>query len=311
MIMKRVKYNTLIGCLLAFMALSCSDDLTIDENLSEVGYDLPQGEPGSLDALIYDVYERYGTYVLYDFDEQDIRVEWTGSWSNHYSPVPEGSEQYIRQTIEFVQKELLDGYTDDFVRRNLVYRIFLVDTLNALFSEPDEFEYLVEREHGWVIGNVGPRMAEWTDEDWNELKTELSSKFTLAFYGAASIKPTQFLALRYGELTMPMDLEDPLEEYDAQRYTTYTYGYIRGKVIANNESWLTPAEDQDFADYITFLTTTPATELMHVLDRFEAVRERAKVLVPYLDTTLGLGVAATQNKNCPNDPIAEDYFSTL
>lgn len=309
--MKKVKYNILMLCLLAWAAFACSDDLAIDESLAEVGYELPQGEEGSLEALIYDIYERYGTYVLYDFDEQDIQVEWTGSWTNNYSPVPEGSEQYIRQTIEFMQTELFDGYTDDFVRRNLVYRIFLVDTLNALFAEPDEFEYVVEREHGWVIGNVGPRMAEWTDEDWSTLQTELTSLFTLSFYEAAPIKPTQFLALRYGEFSLPMDLEDPLGEYEAQRYTTYTYGYVRAMVIANGETWLCPDEDQDFADYITFLTTTPATELMHVLERFETMRERAKVLVPYLDTTLGLGVVATQNKNCPNDPIAEDYFSTL
>lgn len=307
--MKRSKCNILISCLLAFMVFACSDDLTVDESLAETGYDLPQGEPGSLEALIYDIYERYGTYVLYDFEEEDIRTEWTGRWYNRYSSVPEGSEQYIRQTVEFIQTELLDGYTDDFVRRNLVYRIFLVDSLYEN-SYSDDLINVIDREHGWVIGNVGPRMAEWTDEDWNTLKTELTSQFTLGFYEAASIKPTQFLALRYTSLTMD-HLEDPLGEYEDQRYTTYMVGYIRGSVVGSNETWLRPDEDQDFADYITFLTTTPATELMHVLDRFEAVRERAKVLVPYLDTNLGLGVVATQNKNCPDDPIAEDYFSTL
>lgn len=307
--MKRIKYSLIISCLLAGTAFACSDDLTVDENLAEVGYDLPQGEAGSVDALIYDIYERYGTYVLYDFDEQDIRTEWTGQWYNNYSPVPEGSEQYIRQTVEFLQEELLDGYTDDFVRRNLVYRIFLVDSLYEN-SYSDDLINLIDREHGWVIGNVGPRMAEWTDEDWNTLKTELTSLFTLAFYNAAPIRPTQFLALRYTDLIID-GIEDPLGEYEEQRYSTYMVGYIRGRVTGVTESWLRPEEDQDFADYITFLTTTPATELMHVLERFENVRERAKVLVPYLDTTLGLGVVATQNKNCPDDPIAEDYFSTL
>lgn len=307
--MKRMKYSIILSCLLAWTAFACSDDLAVDENLAEIGYDLPQGEAGSVDALIYDIYERYGTYVLYDFDEQDIRVEWKGDWNNHYSPVPEGSEQYIRQTIEFIQAELLDGYTDDFVRRNLVYRIFLVDSIYSNFYD-DEQTGFSAREHGWIIGNVGPRMAEWTDEDWSELKTTLTTEFTSAFYDAAPVRPTQFLAMRYTE-SIPMDLEDPLGEYEAQRYTMYTYGYIRGWSVGSNETWLDPDEEQDFADYVTFLTMTPATELMHVLERFENVRERAKVLVPYLDTTLGLGVVATQNKNCPDDPIAEDYFSTL
>ena len=66
--MKKVKYNILMLCFLGWAAFACSDDLATDESLAEVGYELPQGEEGSLEALIYDVYERYGTYVLYDFD---------------------------------------------------------------------------------------------------------------------------------------------------------------------------------------------------------------------------------------------------
>lgn len=308
-----MKYNLLVLAVAMGMFTACSDDVTVNESLKEIGYGLVQGEPGSLDAMIYDVHERYGTYVLYDFTEQDIRQQWKTKWSNWYSPVKKGNEEYAKKMLAFVQKEILEGYTDDFVKANLVYRIFLVDSLCKSYKyAKSDLVNIVNKEHAWVISNVGPQLDNWKAGDWASLKNELTSIFTLSFYEAASIKPTQFIALRKQGTSIGTIVKDPEGVYEDYQYTFYKEGYVRWKTFPHGRpNYIFPEIGQDFADYITFLTTTSATELNYVLNRFERMRERAKVLVPYLNDVLKLDVVATQNKNCPEDPVASDFFSKL
>lgn len=293
--------------------IACSEDVTTNEDLQKIGYELSKGAPGSLDAIIYEMYERYGTYVLYDFEEQDIRREWKTEWNKWYSSMKKGNEEYAKRIVEFVQKEILEGYTDDFVRENLVYRIFLVDSLCKSYEyDEGSLVKLLNKEHGWVISNVGPQLNDWKESDWVKLKNELTSVFTLGFYEAAPVKPTQFIALREDGVVISTKEKDPEGKYGKEQYNFYKLGYVRWKVLPHGlPNSLTPAIEQDFADYITFLTTTPATELSYVLNRFERMRERTKILVPYLNDVLKLNVVATQNKNCPEDPVSADFFSKL
>ena len=87
-------------------------------------------------------------------------------------------------------------------------------------------------------------------------------------------------------------------------------GYVHGKALPNGGyvDILKPTSEQDFADYITFLTTNTKAELTNVLTRYSKMRERALALVPYLKNVLELDVIATQNKNCPEDPVSPDFF---
>lgn len=312
--MKYFNFKILSVLFIVISFIACSEDnLHIDEDLAKPQYILSPGEPGSLDAVIFDIHERYGTYVLYDFDEVDIRTNWTTGWSNWYAGVKKGNEKYVKQMIEFVQKSLLDGYTDDFVRANLVYQLFLVDSLCTSWTyDEDDLTNILKKEHAWIISNVGPQLDDWTESDWTALKNELMSLFTLSFYDGAAIKPTQFMALRQAGLIIPTTAVDPEGKYGKEQYGFYKVGYVRWRTLPHGRpNSMAPQEAQDFADYITFLTTTPATELSYVLKRFERMKERTQVLVPYLNNILHLDVVATQNKNCPEDKISADFFSNL
>lgn len=311
--MKDLKLKILSVLIAVTGFTACSDDdLHIDEDLAKPQYVLPEGEPESLDALIYDIHERYGTYVLYDFKEADIRINWTTKWNNWYAPVKKGNEKYVRQMIEFVQKNLLEGYTDEFVRANLVYRIFMVDSLcTSSDYQKNKLTDLLNKEHAWVLSNIGPQLEDWTDADWGSLKNELISNFTLSFYEGAAVKPLQFTALKEPGLFCG-DEKDPEGKYGKEQYNMYKIGYVKWRnTSSGTPNSMCPKDEQDFADYITFLTTTPATELSYVLKRFERVKERALVLVPYLDSVLHLNVITTQNKNCPEDMISADFFVNL
>ena len=304
--------NIIIGLLLlAVCSLSaCSeDDITADETRGEPAYVLSPGEPGSVEELIYEFYERYGTYVYYEFDDVHLRYEWTSPWSVYYVPVQPDSEEYVKRMLTFLQENIFDNYTDDFVKRSLVYEIYLVDSCKTA-TYTSSYSDIAVSDHKYVIANVRPEMEDFTEERWNEIRNAVFNQFVLGFYNAAPIKPTEFIALREeGSFIDDDDQEDPLGEYSNMDYSWHLIGFMGPKVMAWGPTMLYPDIEVDFADYLTMLTTSTKTELTNLLTRFERVRERALALVPYLNNTLNLNVVETQNKNCPEDPISENFFS--
>ena len=286
---------------------ACSEDITIDETLEEPIHAISPGEPGSADELIYEFYERYGSMVYYDFTEDFIRQEWTSLWTGSYVPVQKGNEEYVKKMLTFLQENLFNNYTDDFVRKNLAYKIFFVEscTANSLSDDPVDF---TASEHKYIIANVGPQMDDFTDTKWNEILNAVFNEFIMSIYNSATLKPTEFLNLRSSSILI-FPAEDPLGEYTDSEYACYTEGYIRTMLILGQPSTLRPEEPQDFSDYLTMLTTSTKAELTNLLTRFDLVRNRALALVPYLNNTMGINVVETQNKNCPQDPIPEDFFS--
>lgn len=302
-IFSSVFFAVLLAC-----AIGCSeDDITINKELGEPLIDLPKGEPGSVDEMIYKIYERYGTYILYSFDEQTIRRKWTGKWSSWYAPVKVENEEYVRKMVTFLQEDFLSGYTDEFVRKNLVHKIFLVDSL----GEPmDSTSYMTftSFDYTFVISNVGKAMDDFADSDWYKLRNEIVNTFTQSFYNSATVKPTKFLALAASGIIT--QVEDPEGEYDKGQHSAFLVGYVHGRALPQGgyTDVLIPKTEQDFADYITFLTTNTKAELTNVLTRFPKMKERTLALVPYLKSVLELDVIATQNKNCPDDKVPSDFF---
>ena len=70
-----------------------------------------------------------------------------------------------------------------------------------------------------------------------------------------------------------------------------------------------PEEIDDLVDYLTFLMSSPATEIENVCGRFEVVKSRARIVVQTFLDEQGLDLIAIQNGNCPDDPLASDYFN--
>ncbi len=301
-----------IGCLVLWgiLGIACSEEeIKPDLSLEEPQYVLPKGEEGSLEALIYDTWERYGTYVLYDFKEEDLRRTWTGRYTNWYAPVKSGNKDKVKKMLEFVRTSILENYTDDFVRANLDYRIFMVDSLCSQSTyNARRLVNVSTREHGIVVSNCGEKMDMLTDADWMAIRNEVQNVFTQGFYGAAPVKPVEFNASRENGKWIDKWLADPEGEYTAQQYPFLLLGFVKGRETNGNPSMMFPTEDQDFADYITVLTASPKQELVNLFSRFPRIKERGLILVSYLDNVLKMGVVATQNKNCPEDKIDEGFF---
>ena len=105
------------------------------------------------------------------------------------------------------------------------------------------------------------------------------------------------------KLTFPT-VSDPDKVYDKYKYSCYSVGYVTGKL----NTYLPPAEDQDFAEFVSLITGTNGTELKRIFTRFAAMKERGAALYLFMKNEMNTDLIKTQNANFPEDPLPENIF---
>ena len=147
--------SILMICALPAILVNCVKDKPIGPPipLGESEYTLPQGGASQwAEDWILNMYENYGTYFLYKFDEKDFlwtQSVTTGSISRVQTPVMLNPE-YVEEFIRFLEEAWLNLISDD--RRKvgpesmLPYKIFLVENIriynpNALHPAHPDFPY--------------------------------------------------------------------------------------------------------------------------------------------------------------------------
>lgn len=292
--------------------LSCGkEELNIDYNLAKPEYTLPMGKPGSVEEQIYNIHKEYGTFILYDFEESDLKYIWTSSWNKVHTPANTTEDKkYIRRFINAIDKSVFQKYEADFIRSTFPYKVFLVDTLYNYF-EADKSKIvnmLSNGQNAIAISNVGVASEDWEEKDWQKFEIELSNMYTKYYFNSLSKKPLAFIASKWPSLLFPNVDNTSDGEYTDYQFNCYSAGLMFGQ---NMISYLTPKDDQDYGDYIAFLTGNTATEIKRVFELFPLVKSRSIILEVYLSDVVNLSVVGTQNKNNPDDKLPIDFFDTL
>lgn len=310
-------------CLAAGLVLlsSCSDnDKDLSQELTGPLYGLQKGAPGSVDELIYNVWEDCGVYYLYNYGPNAFQVtNWSSYFSYDYTPVSEENMEAVRNVVNHIQENVFSGMDMDFIHRNWFVRVFLCDELINSSGRQVTDPYL-ENGDALIIPNVNEKMLEYTDDEWETWVTSFSDLLISRLYLGAAVEPTEFFALRPKKangtdvtgIYTDEWIIDPDARYSKNVYTFHTNGYIRSKPTSLQiETVLVVDQKTDVADYINFLTKTTKEEMDWCWAHFPLMKKRAQVLIPYLYDILGLDLESMQNANVPEDPAPAGYYRNI
>lgn len=317
------KYFILLLLALSAMVWNCSEEkITVDPELGHLEkYDIPlAGEPGSFQALVRHFYDEYGTYVLSDFTPLEMSYIFTSADLVTYTPIEEGFEEYAITMLTYMEETLIGTFGSEFLRSSLPTRIFLTKTLGTSGTET-----MMPRGNDYILGYIGDNQ---TTSILSAFTGSLFQSFLTNLYTKSDTQPTTFFSLRAVEPGGRMGAwtDDPLQQFpndnaaigDIDYDTYYTYflhGFIN-PVFAMPDllpGWSMggiPTLAEDFADFVTFLITRPASYIDLVMQRDDLplLRERVLVMVDYLENVFELDVIAVQNGNQPDDKLPADYF---
>ena len=317
--MKRL-FNICLAAGLLVLPSCSDDDMDLSQELTGPLYELKKGEPGSVDELIYNIWEDCGVYYLYNYGPNAFQVSnWSSAFNYEFTPVKSEDMEAVRGVVSNIQNKVFAGMDNDFIHRNWYVRVFLCDELFNSSGRKVTDPY-VENADALIIPNVNQKILEYTEEDWDKWATNFSDLLISRLYLGATVEPTEFFDLRPKrangkDLTAIYTdawIADPDQRYSKNVYTFRTNGFVRSKPTSLQvESVMIVDRKTDVADYINFLTKTTKEEMDWCWAHFPLMKQRAQVLIPYLYDVLGLDLESMQNANVPDDPVSSGYYRNL
>lgn len=123
------KVHTAVYALLMLITLaSCKKENDIIKNDDDARmYQLPQGnEP--YDQQIMEFYKKYNSVILYKYNQADFTYNFTGLTEVNIS-APAAGPNGIQETIDFLQQQLISKYPEEFLQKNLPFKILLASKI--------------------------------------------------------------------------------------------------------------------------------------------------------------------------------------
>lgn len=117
---------------LGFCLAACSESEIDPSSIPtiEAEYTLPQGKSDADDRIV-NAHEKYGTYILYEFTEADMKwmqSDVHGYWKSYeYTPA---QTEYVGRVMDCLEDYVFRFYPEPFLVRALPYKIFLTATLS-------------------------------------------------------------------------------------------------------------------------------------------------------------------------------------
>lgn len=281
-------------CLLSFV--SCSDD---DITASPDNYlvEFPQGN-NTYDMEIKDIYDKYGTQILYRFNDAMFRWQVTGRL-DYIST--EGDESYVSEAVAFIRHNCFDFYSDDSLKLMLPYRIYLAKNLSRIFSysgrnaSGSNVSYTdtipgIAAVNGFgniCFGCTNGRLAGLSEDSLQLVKGELNA--SLLAYGLEQEifkVPDTFIRLEYTGVNW-------YNFVGAEGYNTYgLLEYIDAKTM-------TP--EQDFTLFLKYLIAYPADKFesrftTSTFDSSGRIARKAKIVREWMRSEYGIDLEKLANK---------------
>lgn len=127
---------------LSVTAVSCKKETEIGGPVTIItDYDLPQqGASKEANDRIVDIYNKYGSYILYDYEDKDVKWVQASGGSTSTLVITMGDPQYADKMLDLIGDAWLQFFPDEFLKKGgLPYRVFLADEISW--------------DRGWTIAN--------------------------------------------------------------------------------------------------------------------------------------------------------------
>lgn len=247
------KYFLYLMALGLAFSVACSKEdgpLQPREEMEET-YVLPQGN-NAFDTRIVNFHKRTGVFILYKFSPRDAyweKFSWREAFFNEAGATTTGAmtiesakPEYIEKQLEFLEKNYLNFFSDEYLTKILPIRILLCSTLqNYVENKPYPMTYYFGIDN-LCIGYGDERIDEITP---NEIKT----------FRNGIIKKTLDNGLKLGLIEIPQEFKD-LGTYGqaVTRFEMHEKGFVEYSSAA---SYITP--EWDWKAYVKAIIQNPYT----------------------------------------------------
>ncbi|MFB6457087.1 hypothetical protein ACE38W_17585 [Chitinophaga sp. Hz27] len=306
-----MKHISFISFIFTIFLFSCSKKETeIGAPVSiKPDYVLPQGNaPDAANARIQQLYDKYGSYFLYNFTQKDYEwVQSTGSGNSKLDTAVLGDPIYTSDMLQFLDDVWLKFLPEDFKKgKGIPYRVFMADVIRQYRPNfPPEYTYLYFDYK--IVGKavVFPGMN-------SDLRTmtpaqKVAKKIIVtsamwSYYIANNILdiPSEFYAISNYTSTAapvtPLSLPANMIAYRTRGFLPSSYDPTFGNALEwyySSYAWGT-AKTNDANSFITNITQRTDAQMAPYLT-YPLIKQKFDLLVNYYKTKYNIDVRAIAN----------------
>ena len=256
--MRNLCLSVIFGLLCCCM--SCAEDKGIGPELTlERDYIIPQGMSPDDDRVV-ELFEKYGTYFLYDYTEAEFNysiVSSTSSSSNVTIYGVLGDPMYLGDMLDLLDEIWLRFYPDEFLAFNLPYRVLLADTIKQVYSyeRPNDYLYTRLTANTIAISGLNANISNMPADEKRKMKNDLQKNFITD-------------VLNNNKLSIPQEFYEVSDYSSAASADPSSDNYARARgfvpSIDYEDTYGTVSEWCTYVDYQT-KRLSESNDLMHFL----------------------------------------------
>ena len=254
-----MKKLILLICMLAGMS-SCyhEDALIVPEQPDK--YNILTDDPSDpTQHFIYQFYQKYQTVIITNPTEADYKFNFTAN-NGIKITAPEQKQEIIDEGIEFLQKVLLNLYSDSFLSSSFI-----------------------------ALGNVSSSLKTMTDEEFVKIRADVNASFWAKYMSEVRGLFTISDAFYEASEEVEPKLYDPnwyrFKGTDPNEIDFYKYGvitYSENSYI--DEDWpdfnsiYAPLKSEDLAQWMNFVFEKTPAEIQEICDKYPVMKKKYDVI---------------------------------
>lgn len=291
---------------LLFVNVSCSEDTKIGLPVEIItDYVLPQGDASDeANARIQEIYDTYGSYVLYNYTQKDaLWKQAAGTSAVQKYVIQMGDVQYVDKMLDFIDDIWLQFFPNEFLKKGgFPYRVFLADVIYQDKSTewtPNRYIYSNQMLNDNSLSIAGmneelaamdattkkARQAELINTMWNYYLAEGFLDVPDEFYEGTDYTTTPD--------SLPSVSADQLEKYRKRGFIprSYSTAGVAVEWYSYAEAW-NYAKTRDLESYMYHLFNRTREQMAIYLDNpeYELIQNKWNVLIDYYKDKYGIDV---------------------
>lgn len=236
--------------------------------------------------FIYQFYQKYQTVIITNPTEADYKFNFTASNGIKITP-PKQEQKVIDEGIVFMQKVLLDLYSDDFLKRNLPFSIILAEQVRLDSYGETTVKNCYASRSFIALGNVVAGVNELSKSDFVKIRADVNASFWFTYMSQVR-----------GLFTIPDAFYEVSKAIQPKIYDFYYMGsqspatmdfYKFGLISYNTDSsfiddaseWYSvyaPDKAMDLDQWMTFVFEKTPGEIQEICAKYPPMKQKYDII---------------------------------
>lgn len=262
--------------------LSCYDEDSIKTTIGEPKYEIKDSED-PLDHARYEIFEKTGVYVLYEYDDTDYL--WNVSSASRNRLTRQTDRNVLLEGVNYLKKALLDYYDNDFKTNYFPLKILLADTVSLDYQLVDT--YCVTGRSYLAIGKLRDGSIPESADELNEAKGIMHGYlWGNIIYANSLIEIPETFFEPGGDM---YGIKNPeVTTIEALR----KLGFWEFDETNSGGDTYFPSMANDVNDFVKMITSHSKTELDVYLNAYPILKNKYEILVLAVKTACGVDLQA-------------------